>query len=64
MPKGTKKSVHVAREEFNQPQDYSKNEFPEEFNTSQVSNSDGEVVLRSNHLQANYRQITRSICLT
>ena len=46
MPKATKKSVHVAQEELNQPQDYSENEFPEEFNTSQVSNSDDEVVLQ------------------
>ena len=45
MPKATQKSVHVAQEEFSQPQDYSKNESPEEFNTSQVSNSDDEVVL-------------------
>ena len=47
MPKATTKSVHVAQEEFNQPQDYSENESPEEFNTSQVSNSDDEVVLKS-----------------
>ena len=45
MPKATKKSVHMAQEEFNQPQDNSENESPEEFNTSQVSNSDDEVVL-------------------
>ena len=57
MPKATKKSVHVAQEEFNQPHDYSKNEFLEEFNTSQGSNSEDEVVLRlqpsTSQLQAN-----------
>ena len=41
------KSVHMAQEEFNQPQDYSENESPEEFNTSQVSNSDDEETLQS-----------------
>ena len=46
MPKTTKKFVHVAHEEFIQPQEYSENEFPEEFNTSQESSSEEEVVLK------------------
>ena len=52
MPTATKKSVCVAQEEFIQPQEYSENEFPVEFNTSQEdldvtyeSRSDPEVVL-------------------